>query len=228
MRSTSFTIRSVSSQIRRVRARSSSPTAVSSSWAAPRMPDSGFLISWASIAASAETERAAPRWVSCLSILSAIVRSCSKTTVPACPSGIGATWMSTTRSKPRRGLPRSTRYSITAEPRLATWSTRASRGDAKGTRSASLCRVIMARLISKKVSAATLTSTTLPSGATARMGCGNPFSTGAAFVASDRLALASGDGTGRSVTPPGPGLDGTRRPRRRPGGGSAPPARRSW
>ncbi len=38
---------------------------------------SGFLISCASMAASAITERAAPRCVSCRSILSAIVRSCS-------------------------------------------------------------------------------------------------------------------------------------------------------
>ena len=50
------------------------------SCAAPRMPDSGFLISCASMAASAITERAAPRWVSWRSILSAMVRSCSITT----------------------------------------------------------------------------------------------------------------------------------------------------
>ncbi len=63
MRSTSFTIRSVSSQMRRVSARSSSPTLASSSCAAPRMPESGFLISCASMAPSAVTERAALRWV---------------------------------------------------------------------------------------------------------------------------------------------------------------------
>jgi hypothetical protein len=37
--------------------------------------ESGFLISCASIAASAVTDRAALRWVSCRSILSAMVRS---------------------------------------------------------------------------------------------------------------------------------------------------------
>ena len=54
--------------------------ACSSNCAAPRMPDSGFLISCASIAAKALTERAAPRCVSWRSILSAMVRSCSITT----------------------------------------------------------------------------------------------------------------------------------------------------
>ena len=77
IRSTSLTMRSVSSQISRVSARSSSPTELSSNCAAPRMPESGFLISWASIAPSAVTDRAALRWVSCLSIFSAIDRSCS-------------------------------------------------------------------------------------------------------------------------------------------------------
>ena len=79
MRSTSFTMRSVSSQISVVSGRSSSPADCSSNCAAPRMPDSGFLISCASMAASAITERAAPRWVSWRSILSAMVRSCSMT-----------------------------------------------------------------------------------------------------------------------------------------------------
>ena len=75
-------MRSVSSQISRVSARSSSPTELSSNCAAPRMPDSGFLISCASIAPSAVTERAALRWVSCLSIFSAIDRSCSRSSHP--------------------------------------------------------------------------------------------------------------------------------------------------
>ena len=39
-------------------------TPCSSSCAAPRMPDSGFLTSWASVAPSPATERAPPRWVS--------------------------------------------------------------------------------------------------------------------------------------------------------------------
>ena len=67
----------------------------SSSCAAPRMPDSGFLISCASMAASAITERAAPRWVSWRSILSAMVRSCSMTTTWPGRSGTGATCRST-------------------------------------------------------------------------------------------------------------------------------------
>ena len=76
----------------------------SSSCAAPRMPDSGFLISCASMAASAITERAAPRWVSCRSILSAMVRSCSMTTTWPAYSGSGATWRSTSRSPGLRGV----------------------------------------------------------------------------------------------------------------------------
>ncbi len=113
MRSTSFTIRSASSQISRVKVRSSSPTDCSSSCAAPRMPDSGFLISCASMAASAVTERAAPRWVSWRSILSAMVRSCSITTTWSGRSGSGATCRSTSRSPGLRGVPRSTLYSLT-------------------------------------------------------------------------------------------------------------------
>ena len=89
MRSTSFTMRSASSQISRVSARSSSLTDDSRSCAAPRMPDSGFLISWASIAARPVTVRAAPRWVSWRSILSAIDRSWSTTTTPSWRSSSG-------------------------------------------------------------------------------------------------------------------------------------------
>ena len=137
MRSTSFTMRSASSQIRRVSVRSSSSADCSSSCAAPRMPESGFLISCASMAASAITERAAPRWVSCRSILSAMVRSCSITTTWPGRSGTGATLRSTRRSPGLRGVDRSTRYSFTAEPRLRTCSTSASSGEPNGTRSRS-------------------------------------------------------------------------------------------
>ena len=63
MRSTSATIRSVSSQISRVSSRSPASALRSRSWAAPRMPESGFLTSCASIAAMAVTERAALRWI---------------------------------------------------------------------------------------------------------------------------------------------------------------------
>ena len=116
MRSTSVTMRSASSQISRVSMRSSDEAACSSSCAAPRMPDSGFLISCASIAASAITERAALRWVNCRSILSAMVRSCSITTIWPGRSVSGATCRSTWRSPPIRGVPRSTLYSLTGEP----------------------------------------------------------------------------------------------------------------
>ena len=91
MRSTSETMRSVSSVISRVSARSSSLSPLSSSWAAPRMPDSGFLISCASIAARPVTERAAPRCVIWRSILSAIERSWNITTTEPGSSGTGAT-----------------------------------------------------------------------------------------------------------------------------------------
>ena len=100
MRSTSVTMRSASSQISRVSMRSSDEAGCSSSCAAPRMPDSGFLISCASIAASAITERAALRCVNCRSILSAMVRSCSMTTIWPGRSVSGATCRSTCRSPP--------------------------------------------------------------------------------------------------------------------------------
>ena len=127
MRSTSFTMRSVSSQISLVSERSSSPADCSSSCAAPRMPDSGFLISCASMAASAITERAAPRWVSWRSILSAMVRSCSMTTTWSGYSGSGATCRSTSRSPGLRGVARSTLYSLTGAPRWRTCSISASK-----------------------------------------------------------------------------------------------------
>ncbi len=172
MRSTSFTMRSVSSQISRVSERSSSPADCSSSCAAPRMPDSGFLISCASMAASAITERAAPRWVSWRSILSAMVRSCSITTTWSGYSGSGATCRSTSRSPGLRGVARSTLYSLTAAPRWRTCSTSASSGEPNGTRSRSMCRRSIGIEASKNCSAATLASAILPSAATMMTGCG--------------------------------------------------------
>ena len=151
MRSTSFTMRSASSQMSRVSVRSSSPADCSSSCAAPRMPDSGFLISCASMAASALTERAAPRWVSWRSILSAMVRSCSITTTWSGRSGSGATCRSTSRSPGLRGVDRSTLYSFTAAPRWRTCSTSASNGLPNGTRSRSSCRRSSSTDASKKV-----------------------------------------------------------------------------
>ena len=83
-------MRSVSVQMSCVSARSSSLRPGSSSWAAPRMPDSGFLISCASTAAMPDTERAAARCVSWRSIICAIERCCSISTIrPGC-SGMRA------------------------------------------------------------------------------------------------------------------------------------------
>ena len=92
------------------------------------------------MAASALTERAAPRWVSWRSILSAMVRSCSITTTWSGRSGSGATCRSTSRSPGLRGVDRSTLYSLTAAPRSRTWSTSASSGLPNGTSSRSSCR----------------------------------------------------------------------------------------
>ena len=101
MRSTRATIRSVSSQISRVRVRSSSPAFCSRSCAAPRMPDSGFFTSCASSAAMAVTERAALRWTNWRSILRAMERSWSDTTTWAGASASGAASIETKRGAPR-------------------------------------------------------------------------------------------------------------------------------
>ncbi|MEY9616162.1 hypothetical protein ABIF21_009036 [Bradyrhizobium elkanii] len=166
-------MRSASSQINRVKSRSSEDACCSKSCAAPRMPDSGFLISWASIAASAITERAALRWVSCRSILSAMVRSCSITTICPGRSVSGATCRSTWRSPPIRGVPRSTLYSLTGEPLVRTCSISASSGLPNGTNSFSDCRRRNWVEISKNDSAAILASTIRPSGATSSTGLGS-------------------------------------------------------
>ncbi|MNT97078.1 hypothetical protein D3C72_2393140 [compost metagenome] len=60
-RSINPTMRSVSSRISLASGISSLLTVCSSNCAAPRMPDSGFLISCASIEARPVTDRAAPR-----------------------------------------------------------------------------------------------------------------------------------------------------------------------
>ena len=173
MRSTSVTMRSASSQISRVSCRSSGGADCSSSCAAPRMPDSGFLISCASMAASAITERAALRWVSCRSILSAMVRSCSMMTMWPGRSDSGATCRSTWRSPPIFGVPRSTLYSLTGAPLARTWSTSDSSGLPNGISSFSNCRCSSWIEVSKNVSAAMLASTILPSGATSSTGLGS-------------------------------------------------------
>ncbi len=94
-------MRSVSSQMSWVSSRPAASASCSRSCAAPRMPESGFLTSCASIAAIAVTERAALRWVSWRSILSAIERSCSVSTTRSVPSPAGAPWMVTERAEAR-------------------------------------------------------------------------------------------------------------------------------
>ena len=72
-------MRSVSLQISWVNSALSALTSLSSNCAAPLMPDSGFFISCASIADIALTERAAPRWVNCLSMRCASDRGWTST-----------------------------------------------------------------------------------------------------------------------------------------------------
>ena len=191
MRSTRVTMRSASSQISRVSMRSSDEAACSSNCAAPRMPDSGFLISCASIAASAITERAALRCVNCRSILSAMVRSCSITTIWPGRSVSGATCRSTWRSPPMRGVPRSTLYSLTGEPLERTWSISASSGLPNGTSSFSDCRRKNCVEISKKDSAAILASTMRPSGATSSTGLGSALRMASLSVGTGRRCSAA-------------------------------------
>ena len=89
------------------------------------------------MAASAITERAAPRWVSCRSILSAMVRSCSITTTWPGRSGTGATLRSTRRSP--RIARRRDRRDIRSPPRRGCAPARSARaaGLPNGTRSRS-------------------------------------------------------------------------------------------
>ena len=111
-------MRSVSLQINCVSSTFSGSASPSSNCAAPLMPESGFLISCASIADMAETERAAPRWVNCRSIWWAMERGC--TTISACrspvPVAAGETCKSTIRSAPVRGDVRSIPYSLKLIP----------------------------------------------------------------------------------------------------------------
>ena len=203
MRSTSLTIRSVSSQISRVSARSSSPTEVSSSCAAPRMPESGFLISCASIAPSAVTDRAALRWVSCLSIFSAIDRSCSRSVTPPSLIGSGATKASTSRPTP--GARRRDVELVAVDGRLGGDRV----GDELEHRRAERQEVGEARAqqharpMSKKCSAAVLTSRIAPRGVDRQHGLGQRVET----AATDRAVRRPADDRGRG--------DSRRRPLRR-------------
>ncbi len=97
-------MRSVSSQISWVNSRAAASASCSKSCAAPRMPESGFFTSCASIAAMAVTERAAFRWVSWRSILSAIERSCSVSTRRSGPSPAGAPSIVTERGRKARAF----------------------------------------------------------------------------------------------------------------------------
>ncbi|MGY4352034.1 hypothetical protein ACVWXM_008527 [Bradyrhizobium sp. GM7.3] len=171
--------------------RSSEEACCSRSCAAPRMPESGFLISCASIAASAITERAALRWVSWRSILSAMERSWSITTIWPGRSVTGATCRSTWRSPPMRGVPRSTLYSLTGAFDERTWSISASKGLPNGTSSFSDCRFKNCVEISKKASVAMLAATILPSGPIMSTGLGS---------ASRMASLSDGNGRRCSAT----------------------------
>ena len=62
------------------------------------------MISWASIEAMPDTERAAPRWVSCRSILCAIERVSSMTMTKDGLSDTLVACRSTDRSPPVRGV----------------------------------------------------------------------------------------------------------------------------
>ena len=172
MRSTSFTMRSVSSQMSRVSARSSSDASVSRSCAAPRMPDSGFLISCASIEAIAETDRAAPRCACWRSSFSAMVRSRSITTIVLLCGISGVTKMSTSRSTPSRGRPRSTRYSLIAPPSSRICSISAMSEDPIGSRPSRFCLRCGARLVPKNDSAAGFALSITPSSSIVRIGFG--------------------------------------------------------
>ena len=157
MRSTSAQMRSASSQMSRVNSRSLGLAFCSSSCAAPRMPESGFFTSCASIEAMAVTERAALRWVSWRSILLAMLRSCSITTTRSCGSDNGAAWMLTKRTAGRRGVSSVMPYSDTLWPESRTLSISAKSGPSAGRKSASLTPISVAALLSKKFSAAELT-----------------------------------------------------------------------
>ena len=93
--------------------------------------------------------------------------------------------MSTTRSPPMRGVPISTRYSVTAASRLRTCSIRASSGLPNGTNARPTCRRSIDAEVLKKVSAAELAAAMLPSSAISTTGCGS----------------ASRSAAGRHVTP---------------------------
>ena len=127
MRSTSATMRSVSSQISWVSSRPAGSASCSSSCAAPRIPESGFLTSCASIAAIAVIERAALRCVKWRSIISAIERSCSVSTRRSAPSPVSAAWIVTERL-PKRGPSSSMSYSEIVLPTFQTESTSDSTG----------------------------------------------------------------------------------------------------
>ncbi len=173
MRSTSFTIRSVSSQISRVSMRSSSLASVSISCAAPRMPDNGFLISCASIEAIADTDRAASRWACWRLSFSAIERSRSMTTMVRLRGISGVTKISTRRSTPRRGKPRSTLYSLIAPPCSLICSIKVRSEEPTGRRDASTCLRGAVRLVPKKSSAAGFALSIMPWSSTVKIGFGS-------------------------------------------------------
>ncbi len=120
------------------------------------MPDSGFLISCASTAARPETERAAARCVSWRSIICAMERCCSISTMRPGSSGIAPANTSTSLWVPERGRPTSMPYSLTVAPLRRTWPTRAPSGLENAMMSASVWRLSTPWLSEKKDSAAAL------------------------------------------------------------------------
>ena len=103
-----------------------------------------------------DTERAAARCVSWRSIICAIERCCSISTMrPGC-SGMPPANTSTSRCTPLRGKSTSTPYSLTVAPDLRTCPTSAPSGLEKAMMSGSVWRFSMPWLSEKNVSAARL------------------------------------------------------------------------
>ena len=155
MRSTSARMRSASSRISTVSSRSGASTLLSSSCAAPRMPDSGFFTSCARIAAMPVTLRAALRNVSCRSSARAAEASCSTSSTAPGSSGSGepCTVMPCLCS---RGLSSVRSWSAMVASLSRTCSISRNSGLSGGTRSVSACCASCAVEMPRNCSAAWL------------------------------------------------------------------------
>ena len=158
MRSTRSRMRPVSSTMSWASGRSSSAAPASRSCAAPRMPDSGFLISWASTAAIADTERAAPRCESCRSIILAMLRCCSMSMTRS-PSSDNSEANTSIAWFGRSGMESSSSYSFTVWRVWRTWSARPVSGCAKARTVCSARFLSTASLMPKNSSAARFAKT---------------------------------------------------------------------